>query len=162
MSATCVWMSQLHRHTVHLTEALLMKCQPFYLLTEFSAVFIAAVYIPPKLDVETPLSSVYISAYETLHPDAIFIGFFKHCNLQSVLPKFITHFKIPTRKKSTLDYVYIKICVAYNDPISKAQTMSPTLLYPAYRQMLKQSTPTSKAIEFWSEETCAEGLLCTC
>ena len=31
-------------------EALMVKCRPFYLPREFSAVFILAVYIPPRTD----------------------------------------------------------------------------------------------------------------
>ncbi|KAI3367358.1 hypothetical protein L3Q82_026167 [Scortum barcoo] len=85
-------------------EVLLLKCRPFYLLREFSVVFLAAVYIVPRANSAAALLHDIISAQETPHPDAAFIirGNFNHCNLQTVLPKFYQHVNISTREQSTL------------------------------------------------------------
>ncbi|KAK2875601.1 hypothetical protein Q8A73_024029 [Channa argus] len=98
-------------------EFLLLKCRPYYLLREFTAVFFAAVYIPPRANSTAALSKLHdvISALEMAHPDAVFIvaGDFNQCSLRTVFPKYNQHVDIPTRDKNTLDHVYSNIRGAY-------------------------------------------------
>ena len=66
-------------------EVLMGKCRSFYLQREFSAVFLLAVYSPPRADRTTALGLLYdiIGKQETTCPDAVFAvaGDFNHCNL---------------------------------------------------------------------------------
>ena len=86
----------------------MVKCRPIYLPKEFSAVFILAVYIPPRGNSATALGLLHdaISKQETAHPDAVFIvaSDFNHCNLRTVLPKYHQHVSFPTRDSNILDH----------------------------------------------------------
>ena len=74
-----------HKHCSPDVEFLLLRCRPYYLPREFTAVFLAAIYIPPRANSTAALSELYdvISAHET---DAAFIaaGDFNHCNLKTI------------------------------------------------------------------------------
>ncbi|XP_049331041.1 probable RNA-directed DNA polymerase from transposon BS [Astyanax mexicanus] len=84
------------KHCSPLVEFLIVKCRPFYLVREFSAVLIAAVYIPPSASIGANAKEALCELYRTIsdlqnkHPDGLFIiaGDFNHANLKSVLPKF--------------------------------------------------------------------------
>jgi len=59
-------------------ELMIMKCRPFYLPMEFTAVMIATVYIPPNSNNNNrseALNELYhhISDQQTAHPDALLI-----------------------------------------------------------------------------------------
>ncbi|KAI4886686.1 hypothetical protein NFI96_027635, partial [Prochilodus magdalenae] len=138
----------------------MVKCRPFYLPREFSAVFILAVYIPPRANSATALGLLHdaISKQETAHPDAVFIvaGDFNHCNLRTVLPKYHQHVSFPTRENNILDQVYSNVRGGYKAAarphFGRSDHIS-VFLYPAYRQLLKQAPPVSKTIKVWTEET---------
>lgn len=71
-------------------EILLLKCRPFYLPREFTAVFFLGVYIPPHANSAAALGTLYdaINTQENTHPDAVFIvaGDFNHCDVWTVMP----------------------------------------------------------------------------
>lgn len=56
-------------------ECFLIKCRPFYLPWEFSAVFLPAVNIHPQADALTALDELsdIVHKYDNSHPDATFI-----------------------------------------------------------------------------------------
>ncbi len=117
-----------------------VKCRPFYLPREFTAIVIAAVYIPPCANAKDALRELYsaISEQQTNNPDGFFIiaGDFNHANLKTVLPKFYQHVNFATRGNNTLDFVYTtgkthtklkpRPHLGYSDHIS-------VMLIPAYR-----------------------------
>ncbi|XP_024143131.1 uncharacterized protein LOC112155633 [Oryzias melastigma] len=137
----------------------MLKCRPYYLPREFTAVFLAAVYIPPRANSTAALGMLHdvISALETAHPDAVFIvaGDFNQCNLRTVFPKYHQHVNIPTRDKNTLDHVYTNVKGAYRAaprPHFGHSDHISLFLYPAYRQRLKQSAPVTKPVQLWTPE----------
>ncbi|KAI4884158.1 hypothetical protein NFI96_005463 [Prochilodus magdalenae] len=131
----CSDIKTVEKHCSTDLELLMVKCRPFYLPREFSAVFILAVYIPPRANSATALGLLHdaISKQETAHPDAVFIvaGDFNHCNLRTVPPQIA-----PARELSD----------------EGEQHSRPSLQQP-YRQLLKQAPPVSKTIKVWTEET---------
>ncbi len=130
-----------------------MKCRPFYLPREFTAIVIGAVYIPPCANAKDALRELYcaISEQQTKNPDSFFIiaGDFNHANLKTVLPKFYQHVNFATRGNNTLDFVYTteknaykavpRPHLGYSDHIS-------VMLIPAYRPLLKLTKPVQKLI----------------
>ncbi len=163
----CGDIQTVYKHCSPDVEFLLLKCHPYYLPREFTAVFIAAVYIPPRANSTAALSKLHnvFSALETAHPDADFIaaGDFNQCNLRAVLPKYHQHVDIPTRENNTLDNVYSNICGAYRAaprPHFGQSDHISLFLYPAYRQRLKQTNPITKQVKLWTPQT--EGILQDC
>ncbi|KAI4905610.1 hypothetical protein NFI96_003218 [Prochilodus magdalenae] len=156
----CSDIKTVEKHCSTDLELLMVKCRPFYLPREFSAVFILAVYIPPRANSATALGLLHdaISKQETAHPDAVFIvaGDFNHCNLRTVLPKYHQHVSFPTRENNILDQVYSNVRGGYKAAarphFGRSDHIS-VFLYPAYRQLLKQAPPVSKTIKVWTEET---------
>ncbi|KAI4899983.1 hypothetical protein NFI96_001451 [Prochilodus magdalenae] len=129
-------------------ELLMVKCRPFYLPREFSAVFILAVYIPPRANSSTALGLLHdaICKQETAHPDAVFIvaGDFNHCKLRTVFPKYHQHLSFPTRENNILNQVYRTVRGGYKAvawPHFRQSDHISVFLYPAYRQLLKQAPP---------------------
>ncbi len=98
------------KHCSSLVEFMFVKCRPFYLPREFTAIVIVAVYIPPCANAKDALRELYsaISEQQTNNPDSFFIiaGDFNHANLKTVLPKFYQHVNFATRGNNTLDFVY--------------------------------------------------------
>ncbi len=135
-----------------------VKCQPFYLPREFTAIVIGAVYITPCANAKDALRELYcaISEQQTNNPDGFFIiaGDFNHTNLKTVLPKFYQHVNFATRGNNTLDFVYTteknaykavpRPHLGYSDHIS-------VMLIPAYRPLLKLTKPVLKLITIWPE-----------
>ncbi|KAL0195209.1 hypothetical protein M9458_008781, partial [Cirrhinus mrigala] len=135
-----------------------VKCRPFYLPREFTAIVIVAVYIPPCANAKDALRELYnaISEQQTNNPDGFFIiaGDFNHANLKSVLPKFYQHVNFATRGNNTLDFVYTtnknayraepRPHLGYSDHIS-------VMLIPAYRPLLKLTKPVQKQITVWPD-----------
>ncbi len=136
-----------------------VKCRPFYLPREFTAIVIAAVYIPPCANAKDALRELYsaISEQQTNNPDGFFIiaGDFNHANLKTVLPKFYQHVNFATRGNNTLDFVYTtgknaykaepRPHLVYSDHIS-------VMLIPAYRPLLKLAKPVQKLITIWPND----------
>ncbi len=100
------------KHCSPLVEFMIIKCRPFYLPREYTAILLVAVYIPPNSNNNRSeaLNYLYqhISAQQTAHPDAFLIlaGDFNHADLKRVFPKIYQHVDFPTRGKNTLDFVY--------------------------------------------------------
>ncbi len=72
----CGDIQTVYKHSSPGVEFLLLKCHPYYLPREFTAVFIDAIYIPPRANSTAPLSKLHniFSVLETAHPDAVFIA----------------------------------------------------------------------------------------
>ncbi len=92
---------------------MIIKCRPFYLPREYTAILLVAVYIPPSSNNNNrseALNDLYqhTSEQQTAHPDAFLIlaGDFNHADLKSVFPKIHQHIDIPTRGKNTLDFLH--------------------------------------------------------
>nr|XP_049594868.1 uncharacterized protein LOC125979983 [Syngnathus scovelli] len=101
------------KHCSPLVEFVIIKCRPFYLPREFTAILLVAVYIPPSNiegDRIAALGELYqaVSEQQTAHPDGftIFARDFNHANLKSVFPRLHQHVPFPTRGDSFLDLVY--------------------------------------------------------
>ena len=144
------------------TEVLMIKCRPFYLQREFSAVFVLAVYILPRANQTAVLRLLHdtISKHKTTHPDAVFVvaGDFNHFILRTVLPKYHQHVSYPTRDNKILDQVYSNVKGTYKAApcphFSQSDHIS-MFLYPSYRQLLEQAPPprVSKTVKVWNKET---------
>ncbi|KAL0149831.1 hypothetical protein M9458_054879 [Cirrhinus mrigala] len=135
-----------------LVEFMFVKCRPFYLPWEFTAIVIVAVYIPPCANAKDALRELYsaISEQQTNNPDGFFIiaGDFNHANLKSVLPKFYQHVNFATRGNNTLDFVYTTNKNAY-----RAEPR-PHLGYSDHisvRPLLKLTKPVQKQITVWPD-----------
>ncbi len=147
------------KHCSSLVEFMFVKCRPFYLPREFTAIVIVAVYIPPCANAKDALRELYsaISEQQTNNPDGFFIiaGDFNHANLKTVLPKFNQHVNFATRGNNTLDFVYTtgknaykavpRPHLGYSDHIS-------VMLIPAYRPLLKLAKPVQKLITIWPND----------
>ncbi len=128
-----------------------VKCRPFYLSREFTAIVIVSVYIPRVQTLRMRFVKLYsaISEQQTNNPDGFFIiaGDFNHANLKTVLPKFYQHMNFATRGNNTLDFVYTteknvyktvpRPHLGHSDHIS-------VMLIPAYRPLLKLAKPVQK------------------
>ncbi len=86
------------KHCSPLVEFMIIKCRPFYLPREYTAILLVAVYIPPSSNNNNrseALNDLYqhISEQQTAHPDAFLIlaGDFNHADLRSVFPKIHQH-----------------------------------------------------------------------
>lgn len=126
----------------------MVKCRPFYLTREFSAVFILAVYIPRRANRTAALGLLHniISKYETMHPNAVFVVVedFNHFNLQTVIPKYHQYVSFPTQDNNILDYVYSNVKGAYKavpQPHFGQSDHICVFLYQSYRQLLKKPPP---------------------
>ncbi|XP_054631629.1 uncharacterized protein LOC129181035 [Dunckerocampus dactyliophorus] len=156
----CTDVQTMEKHCSQDIELLMVKCRPFYLPREFSAVYLTAVYIPPQANTANALGLLHdiIDKHETKHPDTVFIisGDFNHCNLRTVLPKYYQHVSFPTRENNILDQVYSNMKGALKavprPHFGKADHIS-IFLYPTYRQLLKQAPPVSTAVKVCNEET---------
>lgn len=88
-------------------EELALKCRPFYILREFTAVLIRAVYIPPQANAKQALEELHtaMSSQLNAYPEGIVIvvGDFNHVVLIVVLPKFSKNISFSTRDTNTLD-----------------------------------------------------------
>lgn len=141
-------------------EFLTIKCRPFYLPREFSSVTMTAVYIHPKADSKVALDTLrkVIASTENSDPDtlSIVLGDFNQVNMRTVLPDFRQQVTCPTRGDRTLDHCYCKLKGAYKS-VPRANfgnsDHSTVLLIPAYKQKLKQSKPTQRTIQVWSQES---------
>ncbi len=121
------------KHCSPLVEFMIIKCRPFYLPREYTAIMLAAVYIPPNSNNNRSeaLNELYqhISEQQTAHPDAFLIlaGDFNHADLKSVFPKIHQHVDFPTRE-TTLWTLFTppreELTRPYPSPILAPQTIS--------------------------------------
>ena len=139
-------------------EYLTIKCRPFYLPREFSAVMVTAVYIPPDDNANTALGILHgtISKQQSKYPDAahILTGDFNHADLKLVLPKFTQHIKCATRGAKTLDKAYSNISKGFRSTplphLGHSDHLS-ILLTPAYTSLRRKTQVTSKIVKTWPE-----------
>ncbi len=119
------------KHCSSLMEFMFVKCRPFYLPREFTAIVIATVYIPPCANAKDALRELYsaISEQQTNNPDGFFIiaGDFNHANLKTVLPKFYQHVNFATRGNNTLDFVYKKSHTKLNPALTSGTRITSLL-----------------------------------
>ncbi len=149
------------KHCSPLVEFMIIKCRPFYLPREYTAILLVAVYIPPSSNNNNrseALNELYqhISEQQTAHPDAFLIlaGDFNHADLKSVFPKMHQHIHFPTRGNNTLDFVYTTQRGAYKAlplPHLGASDHITVMLMPAYRPLVKVIKPIHKQIQVWAE-----------
>ncbi len=136
-----------------------VKCRPFYLPREFTAIVIAAVYIPPCANAKDALRELYsaISEQQTNNPDGFFIiaGDFKPRKLKDSVAKILPTCEFCDKGNNTLDFVYTtgknaykaepRPHLGYSDHIS-------VMLIPAYRPLLKLAKPVQKLITIWPND----------
>ncbi|KAK3550790.1 hypothetical protein QTP70_005470 [Hemibagrus guttatus] len=147
-----------NRNAALCVEFVTVRCRPFYLLREFTTIFIVGVYIPPSVNAKEALYELYgaISELQNAHPDGLFIiaGDFNHANLKSVLPKFHQHVDFATRGVNELDLDYTNIPSAYcaepRPHLSYSDHIS-VMLIPAYRQLIRRSKLVLKLVKTWPE-----------
>lgn len=139
---------------------LLVKCRPFYLLREFTAVFIMAVYIPPHANATAALGLLHdiINTQEAAYPDAVFIisEDVNHCSLHTVLPKYHQYINFPRREKNIVDHVYCNVKGAYRAvpcPHFGQSDQISLFLYPSCRRVLKQIPPVRETVQIWTDES---------
>lgn len=118
----------IHKHCSPLAEFMIIKCWPFYLLRELTAILLIAVYIPPTANISDrseALNELYqaINDQQTAHPDGFLItaGDY-HADLKVLLPRLHQHVDFPTRGDNTLDLVY----TTCTSPTWVSQTTSPS------------------------------------
>ncbi|XP_049574584.1 uncharacterized protein [Syngnathus scovelli] len=149
------------KHCSPFVEFVIIKCRPFYLPREFTAILLVAVYIPPSNiegDRIAALGELYqaVSEQQTAHPDGftIFAGDFNHANLKSVFPRLHQHVPFPTRGDSFLDLVYSAQKGAFKAthlPHLGLSDHLTVLLLPAYRHLVKASRPVRRQVRVWPE-----------
>lgn len=87
-------------HCAEVIELMTVRCRPFYLPPEFTAVFVTIVYIPPGANANKALKELHdtISLLQTKHPEAFYVvaGDFNHMKLTDTLPCFYQHVDFPT------------------------------------------------------------------
>ncbi len=138
----------------------MLLCRPFWLPREFTAIIIAAVYIPPQANIEQALKELYgnISEQETAHPYAVFgdTGNFNKANFRTIAPKYFQHITINTCGDRLLDQYYSPFRDGYKSlpcpPFGKSDHSS-VMLLPAYRQKLKREAPALRTIQCWSDQS---------
>ncbi|KAI4884175.1 hypothetical protein NFI96_007457 [Prochilodus magdalenae] len=103
----CTAADTIEQHCSPDLEFLTLRCRPFFLPREFSAVLLTAVYIPPQANAKLALSRLHdaINNQLSAHPDGVVIvaGDFNHADLKSVMPKFYNNVRFPTRESNILD-----------------------------------------------------------
>ncbi|KAK0142227.1 hypothetical protein N1851_020114 [Merluccius polli] len=146
------------KHCSPLVEFMTVRCRPFYMPSEFTAVYILAVYIPPSANATDALTELYraITELQCAHPDCLFIvaGDFNHANQKKVLPKFKQYVDFPTRGNNMLDCVYCNITGAYRAtplPHLGQSDHSTVMLIPAYQPLVKRTKPIVKVTRSWPD-----------
>ena len=91
--------------------------RPYYILREFSHVFITTVYVPPSANAKDAANAIssHVIDLETSAPDALKIitGDFNHCSLITSIINYFQHAKCDTRKERILDQCYTNVKDAY-------------------------------------------------
>ena len=93
-----------------------------------------------------------ISKYENTYPDAAFVVFgdFNHCNLKSVLPKYVQSITFPTRGKNMFDKCYSNLTKAFTavpEPNFGKSDHIAILLQPTYSKKLKAEPVTVMTLQ---------------
>ncbi|XP_024121111.1 uncharacterized protein LOC112142095 [Oryzias melastigma] len=140
-------------------EYLTVKCRPFYLPREFTAVMVTAVYIPPDANANSAMEILHarISNQQSQYPDAVQIiaGDFNHADLKTSLPKFYQHVKCATRGNNTLDKVYSNVKMGYRarpQPHLGLSDHLSLLLIPAYVPVRKTAPILTRTVPTWPDD----------
>lgn len=149
------------KHCSSLVEFMIIKCRPFYLPREYTAILLVSVYIPQNNNNSNRNDALYelyqhISEQQTAHPDAFLIiaGDFNHADLKSVFQKIHQHINFPTRGNNILDFVFTTQRGAYRAlplPHLGASDHITIMLMPAYRPLIRVTKPVQKQIQVWPE-----------
>ncbi len=149
------------KHCSPLMEFMIIKCWPFYLRMEYTAILLIIVYIPPSSNNNNNKSEAlnelyqHISEQQTAHPNAFLIlaGDFNHADLKRVFPKIHQHIDFPTCGDSTLDFFYTTQRGAYKAlplPYLGTSDHITVMLIPAYKPIgshqTSSQTDTSVAV----------------
>ncbi|KAK3510002.1 hypothetical protein QTP70_024601, partial [Hemibagrus guttatus] len=134
----------------------MIKCRPFYLPREFSAIVVTAAYIPLDATAKAAMEEVHaaISKQQAAHPAGAIIvaGDFNHSNLRSVLPKLHQHVICTTRGDNALDHVYTNIAEAYRaislSHLGQSDHLSLFML-TTYTPLIKRVKPSVKTVKVW-------------
>jgi hypothetical protein len=140
----------------------MVKCRPFYLLREFSAVIVTVVYIPPqdKKNNKLPHNELYevINKQKKLYTEAAFLvaGNFNSVSVRHVMPNFHQHVSNTTRGNKVLDHCYSTHKQAYKASLVRHSANQFMTLYSCFlytKQKRKQEVPVTRSIEKWSPES---------
>ncbi|KAI4883243.1 hypothetical protein NFI96_004646 [Prochilodus magdalenae] len=155
----CTAADTIEQHCSQDLEFLTLRCRPFFLPREFSAVLLTAVYVPPQAKAKLALSRLHdaINNQLSAHPDGVVIvaGDFNHADLKSVMPKFYNNVHFPTRESNILDQVYTNIPHLYKVKPSAHLGLSDHIslkLTPAYRPLICRTKPAVRTVRVWTEE----------
>ncbi|KAI4889320.1 hypothetical protein NFI96_006060 [Prochilodus magdalenae] len=155
----CTAADTIEQHCSPDLEFLTLRCRPFFLPREFSAVLLTAVYVPPQANAKLALSRLHdaINNQLSAHPDSVVIvaGDFNHADLKSVMPKFYNNVRFPTRESNILDQVYTYIPYLYKVKPSAHLGLSDHIslkLTPAYRPLICRTKPAVRTVQVWTEE----------
>ncbi|KAI4881601.1 hypothetical protein NFI96_007439 [Prochilodus magdalenae] len=155
----CTAADTIEQHCSLDLEFLTLRCRPFFLPREFSAVLLTAVYVPPQANAKLALSRLHdaINNQLSAHPDGVVIvaGDFNHADLKSVMPKFYNNMRFPTRESNILDKVYTNIPHLYKVKPSAHLGLSDHIslkLTPAYRPLICRTKPAVRTVRVWTEE----------
>ena len=153
----CTNFTVVSSHCFKVVEHLTAKCQPHYLLREFTAVFVMAVYIPPGANANEALKELQnnINSLQSKHPEAFYVVAenFNHVNLTDTLPSFYQHVTLPTRGNKMLDRVYTNKRDAFRaiPHLSFSDHIS-IMLVPAYHPLLRHHTLAQRTITVWPSD----------
>ncbi len=146
------------KHCSSLVEFMFVKCRPFYMPREFTAMLLSRFTFHRVQTLKTRFVNCIAPSVNNkqITPTAFFIiaGDFNHANLKTVLPKFYQHVNFATRGNNTLDFVYTTVKNAYKvvpRPHLGYSDHISVMLIPAYRPLLKLAKPVQKLITIWPE-----------
>lgn len=125
-------------------EFMLLKCRPFHLPREFTAVCICAVYIPPDANAKLALTQLQDSINNSLvaHLDSVFIAAedFNPTDLKTVLSKFHRNVKCAMHAYKAQAYPHLGM----SDHLA-------LMLHPCYTSKIKTAGPIVKTVRSWPE-----------
>lgn len=152
----CTNCSIISTHCSGNVEYMTIKCRPYYLPRELTAVFIVVVYIHPSAKANEVLAELHenIVSLQNKYPDAFYViaGDFNHVNVTDITPRFYQHVTIGTRGNNTLDRVYTNRRGAYRAfplPNLGLSDHISVMLAPSYSPVVKTMKPTQKSITVW-------------
>ncbi len=144
-------------------EYLILKCRPFYVPREFTAILITGVYIPPRANAKMALEELHniINSQMNAYPEGavIIAGDFNRTDLKTVMPKLHTNVHFPTRDKNILDQVYTNIPGAYKATLSPHLGLSDHIsieMILSYRPLICRTQPAVKTVQVWNDEAISQ------
>ncbi|KAL0152069.1 hypothetical protein M9458_052623, partial [Cirrhinus mrigala] len=123
------------KHCSSLVEFMFVKCRPFYLPREFTAIVTVAVYIPPCANAKDTLRELRLQPRKLKDNFAKVLATCEHTTLWTWF----------TRQKKNAYKAEPRPHPDYSDHIS-------VILIPAYRPLLKLTKPVQKQITVWPDD----------